>query len=103
MTTLDIPGLEERLASLDLNVPFHGLDTADVLTKPLDIWRIQLAKILGELVECNYETAYKAIQWPNNIYNGDLAVILPKLCQGRKAVEVAFDLLKKVRILRHHP
>ena len=96
MTTLDIAGLEKRLASLDLTVPLSEPDTANVLHKPLDLWRILLAEILGGLVECSHEAAYKAIQWPNNIYNGDLAVILPKLCQGKKANEVAIDLLSRV-------
>jgi hypothetical protein len=97
MTTLEISGLEKHLASLGLAEPLPGLDTADPLNKPLDLWRTQLAKVLGGLVECDPEDAYKAIQLPSNIYNGDLVVILPKLCQGKKAAEVAGDLLKQVR------
>lgn len=95
MTTLDIPGLEKCFESLTPAVSLSGFDAADVLTKPLDLWRIHLAKVLGDLVGCSHEAAYKAIHWPNNIYNGDLAVILPKLCPRIKAAEVAVDLMKK--------
>lgn len=96
MTTLDIPGLEERLEALKLAVPLPGDGKADVLTKPLDLWRTYLADTLSGLVECDHDVAFKAIQWPNNIYSGDLAVILPRLCPGSKAQDVAIDLLKKV-------
>jgi arginyl-tRNA synthetase len=103
MTTLDIPGLEERLASFELTVPLSEIEAADAVTKPLDLWRIPLATILADLVECSTEAAFKAIQWPNNIYNGDLAVILPKLCQSKKAADVAIDLLKQVCTLLFRP
>jgi arginyl-tRNA synthetase len=99
MTTLDISELEKHLASLGLGGSLSGPDTADVLIKPLDFWRIQLANILGGLVGCDSDAAYKAVQWPNNVYNGDLAVVLPKLCQGKKAAEVAVDLLKQVHTI----
>jgi arginyl-tRNA synthetase len=99
MTTLDISGLGKHLASLGLVEPLSGPDTADILNKPLDLWRIQLANILSGLAGCDPEAAHKAIQWPNNVYNGDLTVILPKLCQGKKAADVAVDLLKQVRVL----
>jgi arginyl-tRNA synthetase len=76
------------------------LKGAEVLANPLDVYRTYLAQVLADVVGCDIDAAYKSIQWPNNIFNGDLSVILPKLRPGAKADEVAIELMKKVRIFR---
>ncbi|KAF3031484.1 hypothetical protein E8E11_001178 [Didymella keratinophila] len=45
--------------------------------------------------ECDVQIAFKSIQWPNNIFNGDLSVTVPKLCPGRKPAEVSSQLVDK--------
>jgi arginyl-tRNA synthetase len=97
MSTLTTVDLESLLAALGLKTPIPQLPAADILSKPLDIARAYLADSLAEYVECDAQVAFKSIQWPNNIYNGDLAVILPKIKPGADADELAFDLMKKVR------
>jgi arginyl-tRNA synthetase len=96
MATLTLTGLEELLGRLGLKIPIPHFDAADVLNKPLDISRSYLADILCSHAECSPEIAYNSIQWPNNIFNGDLAVILPKLSNGADPGMLAFDLMKKV-------
>ncbi|KAH6844285.1 Arginine--tRNA ligase, cytoplasmic [Alternaria tenuissima] len=87
--------LEQSLGSLNLNVPIPDVKDAEVLANPLDVYRTYLAQVLADAVGCDINVAYKSIQWPNNIFNGDLAVILPKLQPGAKADEVAVELMKK--------
>ena len=94
---LKMDALEQSLGSLNLNVPIPDVKDAEVLANPLDVYRTYLAQVLADAVGCDINVAYKSIQWPNNIFNGDLAVILPKLQPGAKADEVAVELMKKVR------
>jgi arginyl-tRNA synthetase len=101
MATLTLAGLEAHLASLGLKIPLPHFAEADVLTKPLDIGRTYFADILCSLVECEAKNAYSSIQWPGDIYNGDLAVILPKLSHGAKPNVLALDLMQKVRLVSH--
>jgi arginyl-tRNA synthetase len=96
MATLTITGLEELLGGLGLKVPVPHFPTADILNKPLDIGRSYLADILCSLVECNAAGAYNSISWPGDIYNGDLAVILPKLSHGSAAKDLALEVTKRV-------
>jgi arginyl-tRNA synthetase len=79
MSTLDLPGLEVRLEALGVG-PIPQFSGAHVLNNPLDIGRSYLADILGKLVGCDPIIAYNSIQSP--IFNGDLAVPLPKLFRG---------------------
>ena len=92
--------LENVLSALNLNVPMPEVNNAEVLANPLDVYRTYLAEVLADAVGCDINVAHKSIQWPNNIFNGDLAVILPKLQPGTKAEEVAVGLMKKVRTFR---
>lgn len=101
MATLTIDSLEALLGGLGLKIPLPHFSAADVLTKPLDVGRTYLADILCSLVECDAENAYRSIQWPGDIYNGDLAVILPKLSHGANPDDLALDLMKKVCIISH--
>lgn len=99
METLSLTGLEARLAGLGLDVPIPIFTGADVLNKPLDIARSYLADTLGKLADCNAAAAHGAIAWPNNIDNGDLVVILPKLthaCHGTKPKELGFKIMEQV-------
>lgn len=89
--------LQTSLESLNLNVPIPEIEAAEVLVNPLDVCRTYLAEILADIAGCDIEAAYKSIQWPNNIFNGDLAVILPKLRPGAKADALAVELMEKVR------
>ncbi|KAJ4344544.1 uncharacterized protein N0V89_012288 [Didymosphaeria variabile] len=98
-TTFGIAELESSLAALHLTAPRSVVEPTDILTNPLDVCRSLLADILSGLVESSPEAAYKSIQWPNNIYNGDLAVVLPKLRPGCKAADLALDIAQKVRTL----
>jgi arginyl-tRNA synthetase len=95
--------LEQSLGSLDLSVPIPEVKNAEVLANPLDVYRTYLAQVLADAVGCDIDVAYKSIQWPNNIFNGDLAVILPKLRPGAKADEVAVELMKKVHTFHFRP
>ena len=83
---LRMDALEQSLGSLDLSVPIPEVKNAEVLANPLDVYRTYLAQVLADAVGCDIDVAYKSIQWPNNIFNGDLAVILPKLRPGAKAL-----------------
>lgn len=93
--------LEELLERLGLDIPVPHFLEADVLTKPLDIGRVYLANILSSLVENNAANAYRSIQWPGDINNGDLAVILPKFSPGAKVDVLALDLMKRVYFFTH--
>ncbi|CAO2649058.1 Nn.00g100070.m01.CDS01 [Neocucurbitaria sp. VM-36] len=87
--------LEQTLESLSLSVPVPQVETAEVLLNPLDLCRTYLAQILSDIVGCDIADAYRSIQWPNNIFNGDLAVILPRLRHGAKAEAVAAELMER--------
>ncbi|KAA8623053.1 ArgS Arginyl-tRNA synthetase [Pyrenophora tritici-repentis] len=93
--------LEQSLGSLDLGVPIPQVEGAEVLANPLDIYRTYFGQILAIALDCDISIAYKSIQWPNNISNGDLAVILPKLRPGTKADAVAVELMEKFP--KEHP
>jgi arginyl-tRNA synthetase len=95
--------LEESLGSLSLSVPIPETEAADVLANPLDVCRTYLAQIMADIAGCDIDAAYKSIQWPNNIFNGDLAVILPKLRPGAKADALAVELMEKVCLTSYTP
>lgn len=88
--------LEHNLGSLDLSVPTVEPGLPDIQSNPLNLLRTYLAHILADITGCDVDAAYKSIQWPNNIFSGDLAVIIPKLRPGVKAETVAFELMEKV-------
>jgi arginyl-tRNA synthetase len=107
MTTLTIAELEKLLARLGLKVPIPAFEAADILNKPLDIGRCYFADILRSLVNddpekkytCEFKNAYSSILSPGDIFYGDLAVILPRLCHGSKADLLGVDLITRVRRL----
>lgn len=97
MSALTTTDLEVLLGEIGLETPIPSFPAANVLIKPLDIARSYIADSLSSYTECDPNVAYSSIQWPNNIYNGDLSVILPKIKPGADSDELAFDLMKKVR------
>lgn len=96
MATLTQVGLTQLLEGLSISAPISENIDAAVLTNPLDLCRTTLAELLAGLVDCDIQTAYKSIQWPNNIFNGDISVTVPKLCPGRKPAELSAQLVDKV-------
>lgn len=96
MSTLDQAGLIQLLGSLSISGSVLDAAETAVLNNPLDLFRATLAELLSGLVDCDVQTGYKSIQWPNNIFNGDLSVTVPKLCPGRKPTELSSQLVDKV-------
>jgi arginyl-tRNA synthetase len=96
MATLERCGLTRLLKGLSISEPGTELVGASVLTNPLDLCRSTLADLLATLVKCDTQSAYNSIQWPNNIFNGDLSVTVPKLCPGRKPAELSSQLVDHV-------
>lgn len=100
MATNTLKELEILLEKLDLSKPMPLVAGADVLHNPVDIYRAQLAAILVGLVDCDSKVAFNAIQTSNEIANGDLDIILPKLKLKDRPVnpkELAFELIQQVR------
>jgi arginyl-tRNA synthetase len=99
MATLHISDLERTLEGLRLETPIPHFDSAEVLSKPLDLCRSYLAEIFSSLVNSEPLVAYNSIQLSNDPLHGDFTVVLPKLCPGTKPKEaesLANDLIKKV-------
>lgn len=95
MATLSINGLQSSLERLSLDTPLPSFPVADVLVRPLDIFRSYIAQIVAEVAECDPSLAYEAIQTTSAISMGDLAVILPRL-KIKANAEVAASFLDKV-------
>jgi hypothetical protein len=87
--------LERNVAALGLGAPATHT-SSQTFTNPLDLFRSYLAEILVDIADCSDSDARKAIQWPNNVFNGDLAVVLPRLKPGVKADKLAVDIMEKV-------
>jgi arginyl-tRNA synthetase len=98
MSTVESNGLWRLLDDLSLSSPSLEYVEVDILANPLDICRTILASVLSNIVGCDQEEAYKSIQWPNNIFNGDLSVTLPRLRPGCKPNELSSELVDKVGI-----
>lgn len=96
MATLTLNGLEAALGNLHLD-PLPAFESTSPLEKPLDIARTYLAKIVESVAEVELDAAYNAIHWPNNVLNGDLVVILPKLSRGADPEEYGAQITHKVR------
>lgn len=94
-STLNLGGLNDWLASLSIS-NMENTNETDTLANPLDICRLSLAQTLSDLANCDIQDALKAIHWPNNIFNGDLSVTVPRLQPGCKPAELSADLVNKV-------
>jgi len=97
MSTLDLDGLMQLLEDLSMPGTNIHFAEANVLINPLDVCRSSLAELISSLAECDIQDAYKSIQWPNNIFNGDLSVTIPRLRPGCKPTELSAELVKKVQ------
>ncbi|KAH4056242.1 arginine--tRNA (Arg) ligase [Parastagonospora nodorum] len=93
--TSKLEGLVQLLEDLSVAFPTAVPPELDVLVNPLDIFRAALAVLLSETVACDSSDAHKAIQWPNNIFNGDLAVVLPRLRPGSPVDQLAVEIMKE--------
>ncbi|KAK2053785.1 arginyl-tRNA synthetase [Colletotrichum caudatum] len=94
MATLSISGLQSSLEKLSLNSPLPSFPEAEVLVRPLDVFRSYIAEIVAEISGCDPAVAYDAIQSTAAISMGDLAVILPRLKIKAKG-DAAAELLEK--------
>ena len=94
-----ITELQSRLSGLGLDPTFPEVPAADVLTKPLDIYRLHLARHLATTLGCDACAVYDAISPASDLSLSDLAVILPKLKPKDVAnvKALAIDIIKKVR------
>ncbi|KAK3386784.1 hypothetical protein B0H63DRAFT_140759 [Podospora didyma] len=102
MATRSLPGLAAILRGLGLDA-IPGLPlAADVLNRPLDIYHVFLADALHELVNCDLQKAYDAIQPSTSLENGDFEVVLSKLfSDGIAQPGVVDELVQKFP--RPHP
>jgi arginyl-tRNA synthetase len=98
MSTLDSDNLMKFLENFSVSRESVNFAEADILTNPLDICRSSLAELLSSLAECDVQDAYKSIQWPNNIFNGDLSVTIPRLRSGCKPAELSAVIVNQVRM-----
>jgi arginyl-tRNA synthetase len=94
-------GLERKVVALGLGAPAAHA-SSQTFTNPLDLFRSCLAEILVDIAECSDSDAQKAIQWPNNVFNGDLSVVLPRLKPGTKADNLAVVIMDKVNLRPLH-
>lgn len=97
MPSTDQTGLMQLLESLSISAPASEFVETMALSNPLDLCRTSLAELLAGIVDCDLHAAYKSVQWPNNIFNGDLSVTVPRLCPGRRPAELSAQLVDKVR------
>jgi arginyl-tRNA synthetase len=96
MTTQTIPSLKALIGGWGVQIPIPSFLAAGVLVRPLDIGRSYLADIISNIVKCDAVKAFNLIYWPNNVDNGDLVVILPKLSHGANTNVLAQSLIQQV-------
>lgn len=98
MNTTTLDRLQAKLNALDVETPIPSFDNTEVLVNPIDVYRSYLANLLAALVESDRQLVYDSIQWTNNLANGDLLLVIPKLrLKGVKPADMAKDLSAKVR------
>jgi arginyl-tRNA synthetase len=93
--------LERALERLNIAVPIPIVPSADVIHKPIDLYRSYLADILYKITGADATTAYSSVQLSSDPLLGDLAVVLPRLCSKNKAAEVAQAIKDQVSGLDH--
>ncbi|CAN9362366.1 unnamed protein product [Alternaria alternata] len=91
LSTIEPDGLRSLLEGLSVSDPEACSSEYKVLSNPLEIFRASLAQLLSVLTACDIQDAGKSIQWPNNIYSGDLSVTVPRLRPGCKPAEISAD------------
>ncbi|KAH3954958.1 arginine--tRNA (Arg) ligase [Parastagonospora nodorum] len=93
--------LEQIVSSLGLINASSDGEAAEALVYPLHVCRAHLTKLLVDVAGCSEDDAHKSIQWPNNIFSGDLAVVLPRLRPGSQVDQLAMEIMKEFPI--DHP
>lgn len=95
MATLQADTLQVLLNKLGVEDFVNSYQSADVLTRPLDIYRSHLAEILVPFTECEPNVAYESIQELSD--SGDLEIVVPRLrIKGSNPKDLAFELAQKV-------
>lgn len=74
-----VASLEILLGNLGLETPVPQFPAADVLAKPIDVFRGYLATLLGSVLTLDASAIYAAIANTGDISLGDLDVIIPRL------------------------
>ncbi|EFX05280.1 arginyl-tRNA synthetase [Grosmannia clavigera kw1407] len=91
-----VAGLEALLVNLGLEMPVPRFPAADVLAKPIDVFRGYLATLLGSILTLDASAIYAAIASTSDISLGDLDVIIPRLRLSIEDVQREFNLHRPV-------
>lgn len=95
--TTTVAPLQKKLRTLGIDHSLPSYESGDILANPLDIYRSFMANELTKILDCDRQLIYNAIQWSNQLSNGDLILIVPKLgLKGAKLAEVTKELSSKV-------
>lgn len=96
MATPTLSDLETALEAINLGAPIPTFPSADVLNRPLDIYRSYLADTLTSLTECDPTAVFNSIKLSNDPLHGDFTVVLPQMCPGTKPKDLAPEIVAKV-------
>ncbi|KAL2135301.1 hypothetical protein VTI74DRAFT_9069 [Chaetomium olivicolor] len=94
MSTLTLDGLTALLSQVGAGpIPEVPGNSAHLLSRPIDIYRVYLADILTTLTGCEAALVYESIQFPTTLANGDLVLPVPRLrLKGKRPVDQCADL-----------
>ncbi|KAI8649729.1 Arginine--tRNA ligase [Fusarium keratoplasticum] len=94
--TMTMGELDSQLRNLGLESEVPEIPAADILAKPLDIFRSHLANLIASAVHCDVSSAYDSIA-DSSI--ADLEVIVPKLKlmdKSKPPTESSIDISQKL-------
>ncbi|EFX00441.1 arginyl-tRNA synthetase [Grosmannia clavigera kw1407] len=74
-----IANLEGLLAGIGLETPVPQYQAADILAKPIDIYRSYLAAFLSSALTLDAAMVYEAINVTSDVSRSDLDVVIPRL------------------------
>ncbi|KAI1137692.1 arginyl-tRNA synthetase [Hypoxylon sp. FL0543] len=96
MATCSVSGIEALLGEIGVGTPMPRFTQSDILRKPVDVYRNYLARTTSEVLSCNADLAYEAVQSANIKDNSDLTLVLPKLkLRSDKQKDLARELFAK--------
>ncbi|KAI5457172.1 arginyl-tRNA synthetase [Mariannaea sp. PMI_226] len=84
--TMTVGDLSSQLSTLGLEAEVPDIPAADILTKPLDIFRSHLANLVAAAAQCDISSAFDSI---TDSLMADLEVIVPKLKLTDKSIPPA--------------
>jgi len=88
--------LAREFASLQLGASAKITPKVDIQSKPLDLYRAHLAKLVSDAVSCDAALVYDAISFPREGATGDFEVMLARLrLKGVDLKTLAVDIAKK--------